>query len=767
MKKSIIICLFTILYFQFPLFSQNINIIPQPNSGVFDEGSFNFTREISLQYNKTNKEITEIVKFFTMKLSEFPANTFSKIKNEVPNRIEFYLQKTRGNSEYYELIVQKNVIILRANTTKGLFYGVQSILQLVNNYQRGNRVTIPCMQLQDQPNFSWRGMHLDVCRHFFSVRSIKKYIDLMAYYKMNVFHWHLTDDQGWRIEIKKYPKLTEIGSVRKETLNGHYNKSPQTFDGQPYSGFYTQQEIKEVIEYAKDRYITIVPEIEMPGHALAALAAYPEYSCTGKPLEVATTWGVFDDIFCPTESTINFLQNILTEVIALFPGKYIHIGGDEAPKTRWKESEICQKIIKDNHLKDENELQSFFVKKMDRFLTDRGKKLVGWDEILEGGISPNATVMSWRGIEGAIEAANHGNDVVMCPTSYCYLDYYQSTDPNEPIAIGGYLPLEKVYRFDPIPDVLDETRKKLILGVQGNLWTEYIPDDQQLEYMMLPRLLAIAENGWTKPKMKNFEDFCGKLGDQFDYFKRKRLNYADKLSELKSEVLVEQEGKGIQVYLNTLRKNDLIKYEFTNSNGIVVENGSIKDQQPIPIDKSGMLKAFVFKKGAIFGNPIEIEFNIHKAAGKPIVLTPEPTKQYYGSGKSSLNNGVKGSKERYGDKEWLGYSGDDVESIIDFGNKTRVSSFKTSFFHAPGQWIWAPKEVIIYGSEDGQKYQEIGRDKPNLSAGEKIVNFDLKLNASKSIQYIKVIVKNYGIIPKGEQGEGNKAWLFLDEFEVN
>ncbi|MBK8723452.1 MAG: beta-N-acetylhexosaminidase [Saprospiraceae bacterium] len=763
MKLTNLTILIFIIFIKISVIGQNVNIIPQPNSAVFDEGSFNFTREISLQYNKTNKEITEIVKFFTMKLGEFPANTFSKIKNEVPNRIEFYLQKTKGNSEYYELIVQKNAIILRANTTKGMFYGVQSILQLVNNYQRGNRVSIPCMQLQDQPNFSWRGMHLDVSRHFFSIRSIKKYIDLMAYYKMNTFHWHLTDDQGWRIEIKKYPKLTEVGANRKETLKGHYNKNPQEYDGTPYGGFYTQEEIKQVIEYASDRYVTVVPEIEMPGHAVAALAAYPEYGCTGNSIDVATKWGVFDDIYCPTESTFTFLENILSEVIALFPGKYIHIGGDEAPKTRWKESEFCQKLIKDNHLKDEHELQSYFIKRIDRYLTSKGKKMIGWDEILEGGLSPNATVMSWRGTQGGIDAVNQGHDVIMTPTSNCYLDYYQSTDPSEPLAIGGYLPLEKVYKYDPVPEDMDDTRKKLILGTQGNLWTEYIASENQLEYMMLPRILALAETGWTKPKMKNFEDFCGKLDDQFDYFNRKKLNYADKLSELNSKVSIDDE-KGLVLDWFTFRKKDQIKYEIYNENGAMIDEGTVKDRQ-FTIEKSGKHRAYVLKKGAIFGNPIDLDFFIHKAAGKKITLTNDPAKQYSGNGKSSLINGLRGSTERYGGPEWLGFSGKDAEAIIDLGNKLSVSSFATSFFHAPGQWIRAPKEVIIYGSEDGIKYNEIGKAIPEVG-NEKIVRVDFPLKSSKPIQYVKVLIKRHGIISVGEQGEGNEAWLFVDELEV-
>ena len=743
--------------------AQNVNIIPQPNSVVMEEGTFNFTKEIKLQYTKTNQEVTEVVKFFMARLGEFPVNTFSKYKTTEPNRIEFYLQKLGGNSDYYELIIQRNAIIIRANKPKGLFYGVQSLLQLVNNYQRKGAVILPCMQVQDRANLSWRGMHLDVGRHMFSVKSIKRYIDLMSYYKLNYFHWHLTEDQGWRIEIKKYPKLTEVGSWRKETIIGHYNDEPQRFDSTRYGGFYTQDEIRDIVAYAKDRYVEIVPEIEMPGHALAALAAYPEYGCAQKKYEVGTKWGVFDDIFCPTEETFVFLENILTEVIALFPGSYIHIGGDEAPKTSWKESAFCQQLMKTNGLKDEAALQSFFIKRIDKFLTGKGKKMIGWDEILEGGLSPNATVMSWRGMEGGIEAANQGHEVIMTPTSHCYFDYYQSTEPDEPLAIGGFLPLEKVYNYNPVPAELDEAKKKLILGTQANLWTEYMKTNSALEYMMLPRLLAIAEAAWTRPPVKSFENFCSKLDEHFEYFKRKKFSYADKLSIIQSKVFA-GEGTGVKMTWGTLRKKDLLKYEIYGLNQKLLESGTVK-RDTFAVTRNGSYRAKLYKNGVAVGKPLEIDFNLHLAAGKKISLKYAPALQYSGNGIGSLVNGVIGNRARYGDAEWLGFEGEDCIATIDFSKKNTFNTFKTTFYSAPGQWIYSPLEVIVSGSDDGVKFVEIARGKPTENQSN-LSSCALPLGG-RQFQYLKIWVKNYGVIPEGQQGAGNKAWLFVDELEVN
>jgi hexosaminidase len=436
------------------------------------------------------------------------------------------------NREGYLISVKPGKIIVKAKTAAGLFYAVQTLRQLMppavekDSIVEGLRIAVPCCEIADEPRFSYRGMHLDVGRHFFPVSTVKKYIDMIAFQKMNVFHWHLTEDQGWRIEIKKYPKLTQVGAFRKETVVGHAHGKPEQYDGKPYGGFYTQDEVKEVIAYAKSKFVTIIPEIEMPGHALGALASYPELSCTGGPFEVAKTWGVFDDVFCAgKEETFKFLEDVITEVADLFPSEYIHVGGDECPKSKWAKCKLCQKRIRNEGLKDEKELQSYFIKRMEKFINSKGKKLIGWDEILEGGIAPEATVMSWRGVAGGIEAAKQGHDVIMTPTTYFYLDYYQCEPKDQPLAIGGYLPLEKVYSFDPRFDELTPEQNSHILGVQGNVWTEYIATPEYLEYMTYPRMIAISETGWTPSSKKDFEDFLARFEVEKKHLDALGINY--------------------------------------------------------------------------------------------------------------------------------------------------------------------------------------------------------------------------------------------------
>ena len=429
-------------------------------------------------------------------------------------------------AEGYRLVVSPTGITIDAGTHAGLFYGVQTLRQLLpaGASAGGGETTIPAVTIVDQPRFSYRGMHLDVGRHLFPVAFLKRYIDLMALYKMNTFHWHLTEDQGWRIEIRKYPRLTEVGSCRKETIL-EKNFDPYVGDGVPYCGYYTQEEIREIVAYAAERYVTVMPEIEMPGHSVAALASYPELACTDGPFEVSTRWGVTEDIFCPKEETFTFLEDVLTEVMALFPSRYIHVGGDEAPKTRWTESDVAQAVIRREGLADENELQSYFIRRIERFLNAHGRRLVGWDEILEGGIAPEATVMSWRGMEGGIEAARQGHDVIMTPSGDVYFDYYQGDPAWEPLAIGGYLPLERVYAFEPVPEELTPQESRYVLGAQGNVWTEYMATSDYVEYMVFPRLLALSEVVWSPKDLRDWESFAARLPAQFRRLDRYGVHY--------------------------------------------------------------------------------------------------------------------------------------------------------------------------------------------------------------------------------------------------
>lgn len=435
---------------------------------------------------------------------------------------------TPQGDEGYSLSAAANKIHIKALQPAGIFYGLQTLRQLIQTNNDGTKI-IPAVKIQDSPRFAWRGLMLDVGRHFYSVEFVKRFIDLLALHKMNTFHWHLTEDQGWRIEIKKYPRLTEIGSQRAESEQPGGDRNH--FDGQPHDGFYTQTEIKEVVAYAASRFITVIPEIELPGHSLGALASYPELGCTGGPYEVQTSWGIKKDVYCAgNEQVYQFLEDVLSEVLKLFPSQVIHIGGDEVPKDRWRDCPKCQATIRKEGLKDEDELQSYFIKRIEKFLNAQGRQLIGWDEILEGGLAPNAMVMSWRGIEGGIQAAAAGHDVVMSPTSHCYFDYYQSKnadEPGGPFWEGAYLPLETVYAYEPIPADLASEKAKHILGAQGNIWTEFIATEDHLEYMALPRGTALAEVVWSQPEQRDYQDFLQRLEKFLPQLQKLDVKYRD------------------------------------------------------------------------------------------------------------------------------------------------------------------------------------------------------------------------------------------------
>ena len=505
----------------FSLKNENVcAIIPAPLSLVSKVGSFTFSEKSKIIVSELNSE-TKLAADFLAGLIKNPTGLNIPVEQGskgISSSVFMLLDTSVANNEGYALKITPKKITVRAKKAIGLFYAVQTIRQLlpveVENEKKveGIKLSVPACEILDEPQFAYRGMHLDVGRHFFPVASIKRYIDMIALHKMNTFHWHLTEDQGWRIEIKKYPKLTTIGGFRKETIVGTGSENPQVFDGKSYGGFYTQDEVKDIVAYAKSRFVTIIPEIEMPGHSLAALTAYPEFSCTGGPFEVGTKWGVFPDVYCAgKEATFQFLEDILTEVIDLFPGTYIHIGGDECPKDRWQKCPDCQKRIKEEGLKDEKELQSYFISRIEKFLISKNRKLIGWDEILEGGLAPEATVMSWRGTEGGIEAAKQKHNVIMSPYNDVYLYMYQCEPEGQPLAAGGYLPLEKVYAFNPVPSVLTEDEQKYILGLEGCLWSEFVDNPNLLEYMVYPRMFAIAETGWTSASKKDFNSFLSRL----------------------------------------------------------------------------------------------------------------------------------------------------------------------------------------------------------------------------------------------------------------
>ena len=474
-----------LLFCTFPIFSFGQHgIIPAPSEIQERTGQIFFEdKQITIQAGVLESETIEFLK------SEF--KIIGLELSETKDADIVFIPLSNLPPEAYNLDIDEK-ITLTASSASGKFYGLMTLLQWIG--ERKHVIYAQKVRMVDAPAFEWRGLHLDVSRHFFTIDEVKRFIDLMVLYKFNTFHWHLTDDQGWRVEIDKYPRLTSVGAFRDSTVIGHYSDSPRKYEQQKYGGFYTKDQIKEVVAYAKARSVDIVPEIEMPGHSRAALAAYPELSCTGEKQGVPGLWGVFDDIYCSKESSIKFMQDVLDEVLQLFPYKYIHIGGDEAPKARWDECSECAKVMVNNGLHDTHELQSYFIGRMDDYLTKKGRILIGWDEILEGGLSPNAAVMSWRGEQGGIEAAKQGHQVVMSPTSYCYFDYYQSSHHSEPLAIGGFLPLEKVYEYSPIPSELSAEEAKFVLGGQANVWTEYIPTFDHVEYMVYPRALALIQS---------------------------------------------------------------------------------------------------------------------------------------------------------------------------------------------------------------------------------------------------------------------------------
>ena len=514
--------------------SSTISIIPKPVAMEVGEGCFVLTAKTKII---VSKETSDVGQFLAEKLS--PATgyglkvkkpgLFQSKKNTVILKINSKLSDL--GDEGYKLTVSQKGILIEAPKAAGVFYGCQSLLQLLppaimsSQSVDGIEWSVPAVEITDKPRFQWRGLHMDVCRHYMPKEFVLKYIDLLALHKMNTLHWHLTEDQGWRIEIKKYPKLTEIGSKRKETIVGHGGSS-RTFDGIEHSGFYTQQDVKEIVAYAKKRFITVVPEIEMPGHAQAAISAYPEYACTEGPFEVWTKWGVSDNVYCAgNEATYIFLENVLDEVLELFPSKFIHVGGDECPKTKWKKCPKCQAKIKQEGLHNEHELQSHLIKHFDKYLTSKGRRLIGWDEILEGGLAPGAAVMSWRGESGGIKAAKAGHDVTMAPNSHTYFDHYQGDPKSEPLAIGGFLPLKKVYSYDPIPEALTEEEAKHILGAQGQLWSEYIPTPEHMEYMAYPRGAALAEVVWSQKDARNWDDFVGRLATHLNRLDTYGVNF--------------------------------------------------------------------------------------------------------------------------------------------------------------------------------------------------------------------------------------------------
>lgn len=749
-------------------------VIPRPYELLPFGGEFSIDEHtIIASDDKTLKREAEffrrqVASQYGLKLSYGP-------KSRPDNVIYISTDSTGIPPEGYYLFINRNEISLYGGRA-GIFYGLQTLLQLLKpQAQLENRdkkilLKAPSCSIIDHPRFTWRGMHLDVSRHFFPKENIKEYLCWMAMYKMNTFHWHLTDDQGWRIEIKKYPKLTTVGAWRKGTLTGHYSEEPDQYDTILHGGFYSQNDIREIVRYADSLHITIVPEIEMPGHALAMLAAYPELGCTPGPFDVQKTWGVFDDVLCPKEETFTFLDNVLTEVAALFPGKYIHIGGDECPKKRWEESAFCQELMKKNNLKNPHELQSWFTKRIVDMLQKKGKLAIGWDEILEGGLAEGAAVMSWRGEEGGIAAAKAGHPVVMTPGGYCYFDYYQSANAGEPLAIGGYLPIEKVYSYNPVPAALSPNEKKFILGAQSNLWTEYIPDWKQVQYMIFPRMLALAEVNWTEPHNKDYSHFSKRLLVHFAALDRMKINYAKSYFDIRWKIVpTGVDAIGLQLECND---HDVeIRFSLKEPvNGLFDRKYGF--DYPIVINANTEVYAAAFKNGMQVSKTLKWKFDYNLATGKPITLRKAPDAKYNNGGAFTLVDGRAGDIPWRG-SDWLGWWGDTLDAVIDLGSTKDIWSIGCTMLVDKGSWIHDLTALRIETSADGKNYSPVNTNgflESNYlkEAGTNgLHQLQLGLAQAEKARYIRIILYPQSGIPAGEPGAGNPAWLFVSEISVN
>jgi len=758
-----------------------VNIIPKPFSVKLKSGTFELNANTALYVQSIDSEAASTAGFFAhlmdnaglkgLKVLEAP-----KEIRTVQNGIFFqFSKKGKIPPEGYLLTISPERIIIEATDGAGLFYGMQSLIQLLppeiysgKNEAQNLQFSIPCMEIKDHPRFPYRGMHLDVSRHFFPKEFIKKYIDLIAMYKMNVFHWHLTDENGWRVEIKKYPRLTSIGAWRVDRENDPWTQRVLQKPGEKttYGGFYTQDDIREIVQYAAQRHVTIIPEIEMPAHSVEVLAAYPRLSCTGGPFTVPPgSYWPNKDIFCAgNDSVFTFLQDVLTEVMELFPSKYIHIGGDEADKTNWKTCPKCQARIKAEGLKDEKELQSYFVKRIEKFILSKGRRIIGWDEILDGGIASEATVMSWRGVEGAIAAARQGHDAIMTPDDYCYFDHYQADPATEPKAIGGFLTLKKVYSYEPIPEELNAGEQKHILGAQGNIWTEYIPTVNQVEYMALPRMIALSEVDWSPKAIRDFGDFRSRLNPHLKKLYYMKIIYSagsfkadiNTIFEKKTgkvRVIISSEQPGLPIYYTLNGKDPNLKSAIYN--------------KPLEIKGNTVIKAGLFVDGKLREKISERSFLFHFAIGKKIEYRTRWSERYPAGGKNALIDGLRGSKDHH-DGLWQGFLGNDLDVIIDFGKEIPVTSVMLTMLQNQKAWIFLPKYVEYSLSSDGKKWHSVNQVLNSISPKEELAYIQpfTQPFPSTPARYLRVTAKNYGVCPAWHEGAGEPSWIFADEIVI-
>jgi len=676
--------------------------------------------------------------------------------------------------EEYRLEVKRKSVTLTAGTAEGLFRGAQTLMQLLppqiyaDDPADNVRWRIPCVRITDYPRFGWRGMHLDVSRHFFDKEFVKKYIDILAMHKINVFHWHLVDDQGWRIEIKKYPKLTEIGAWRvdREEMPWDSREPQQPGEKATYGGFYTQDDIREIVDYAAERHITVVPEIEMPAHVGSALAAYPEFSCTGGPFTVPPggVWPI-TDIYCAgKDETFAFLEEVLTEVMDLFPSEYIHIGGDEADKTEWKQCPDCQARIREEGLKDEHELQSYFIRRIERFLNANGRKLIGWDEILQGGLAPEATVMSWQGFEGGIKAATSGHRAVMAPVSHCYFNVYQGDPASEPESFRGLLTLRKVYSFEPVPAELSTEESDFIIGAQGCLWTEYITDGTTAEYMILPRLTALSEVVWTPAGERSWKGFNHRLTQMMKRYDEAGINYSRGSYRVDMSASFDEGSNSILLEMTSEQPSPEIRY---TTDGTDPQANSPKYRKAMKMRESATVRAAIFDNGKMIGSINQKKISINKATGRQVNYNIPFSDRNRGQGKNTLVNGIRGTGD-FNDGHWQGFEGTDMDLVIDLGDEAAISSVSSGYMAAVGSWIFLPQSVEYSFSGDGSIFTPLDTVKTDIDPAEQGYMTETYSSSFPAVtaRYVRIVARGLITCPPWHAGAGNKAWLFCDEIAI-
>ena len=747
----------------------DFNIIPRPQQvNVSNDAPFTLSAKTVISLGTNSQDMKRNANMLASYIEQATGIRPTVGKGKSGTAIVLTIDKTIANAEGYKLDADAKHIRIAGASAAGVFYGIQTLrksLPLVNG--KASKVSIPAVHIADAPRFAYRGTHLDVSRHFVTADSVRQFIDMLALHNINRFHWHLTDDQGWRIEIKKYPLLTQIGSKRAQTVIGHNSGK---YDGKPYSGFYTQKQIRDIVKYAADRYITIVPEIDLPGHMQAALAAYPDMGCTGGPYEVWQKWGVSDNVLCAgNDKTLTFIDNVLKEITQLFPSKYIHVGGDECPKTQWQKCPKCQARIKalnleakDGHSAEER-LQSYIITHASNYLKSLGRNTIGWDEILEGGLAEGATVMSWRGESGGIAAAKQHHDVVMTPNSYLYFDYYQSLDKdNEPLAIGGYLPLETVYSYEPMPKELTADEARHIIGVQANIWTEYMPTFKQMQYMALPRLAALSEVQWSQPALKDYTSFTNRLTEFTHLYDRLGYNYAKHLYNVAIHVDSDNKWREILIHMTTAG-NAEIRYTL---DGTEPTANSALYTGAIVLQKSAKIRAAAFRDGKRSSvTSQDISFN--KATACPVELLQPTHKNYTYKGGATLTDGLLGDKG-FGTGRWLGFSGNDLEAVIDLKQNTDVSSVSLNTCVDKGSWIFDARNIEVSVSADGKTFTKVAsKSLPALEeqTPDNIYTYELTFPQTTT-RYVKLTATSEHNIPEWHGGKGKPAFLFVDEISV-